>query len=405
MPKKKPKTNLRLSPKEIDLLESQWKSTADSLRKESLKKKASFAPPPLKLRILKALKEDGFQQFLNKKFPTGKVKNPNPRTQRIHPTLALSTALKMKSFREQMREEYEASKREKEVHTRGVSKIELDPKRYEKVWIEGYSAGEAFFGDEFNEVLKSHGLTTHDLLDLSGVSALPDLGKHVRRVSLEYGSDKKYPFVKVALSFKEGSPVNVWKREILFEVQDGKTVIDINNDELFLKEGAPEGLGTKILAHQIASARKAGVRSIQCIAFRNDDDKTIAKANGYYVWPLLGYESESFPPDHEDFDPSTMKDRGKCPARRVEKKGRSYVEKESLKQSIVDYFEETYGREMNSMRDFMLDDTLRYWWLKHGSTFNAVFDLSDRSKSLDFFNDYTEAKAKKKGLSVKELLS
>lgn len=115
----------------------------------------------------------------------------------------------------------------------------------------------------------------------------------------------------------------------------GRTII--RNERLFLRPEAPAGLGTRILAHQVRSAALLGVAYLEATAIRGP------LANGYYTWPLLGFDGSL-----SDATRRALPDRLRSA------------------RSLHDLFGSPGGAE---------------WWRLHGETIDVHFDLSSRSLS------------------------
>jgi hypothetical protein len=73
----------------------------------------------------------------------------------------------------------------------------------------------------------------------------------------------------------------------LWKTEEGPVIF---NTKMYLDDKAPAGMGTRILAHQVAAGRALGVASITTSATRDEG------LNGYYTWPRLGFDGAL--PDH-----------------------------------------------------------------------------------------------------------
>lgn len=122
------------------------------------------------------------------------------------------------------------------------------------------------------------------------------------------GHPVEYADLAALAGAPDGSKLRVWpqggpnsgdgtdRREInlavdhpLVEVQgrrlfrDGDQVV-LSAEALFLKDNAPAGFGTHMLARMVDAAARVGVDRIDTDAIRD------SHANGYYTWPRLGYD-------------------------------------------------------------------------------------------------------------------
>lgn len=69
----------------------------------------------------------------------------------------------------------------------------------------------------------------------------------------------------------------------------GQTVI--KNDLFMVKDSAPAGIGTRVLAREVVAARKLGINTIQTFAARYISPKGTSNYYGYKVWPKLGFDT------------------------------------------------------------------------------------------------------------------
>lgn len=153
---------------------------------------------------------------------------------------------------------------------------------------------------------------------------------------------------------------------------DGEGKVYIYNDTLNLKPTAPKGLGTKILASQIASAMKMGAKYLSCEAYRDTERPEWV---GYKVWPKMGYDGEV---------PETVSN--KLPPKLTKAMKGAGAEKPW---KVSDLYRTPGGQD---------------WWEENGESFKAKFDLSEDSHSMMVFQAYLEKVAKRTGTSTKDLL-
>jgi hypothetical protein len=125
----------------------------------------------------------------------------------------------------------------------------------------------------------------------------------------------------------------------------------LHNDYLRLKPDAPEGLGTRIFAHQVKAAVAANFARIETFAAGS---ASTPRWNGYYTWPRLGYDAALTP-----------------------------AETESLPADLS---------QATTVLDLMATEPGRAWWKQHGSERKMVFDLTPGSRSLGMLGQYLQDK-------------
>jgi hypothetical protein len=108
------------------------------------------------------------------------------------------------------------------------------------------------------------------------------------------------------------------------------------------------GLGLSMFSRQVIATTLLGVHCIELIAGRRNDE------NGYYTWPRFGFE-------------------GVLPA--------------SVRRELPIGLDDA-----RTVLDLMESERGRTWWLEHGTTIHAVFDLTLGSRSLDVLQRYQRMK-------------
>lgn len=136
----------------------------------------------------------------------------------------------------------------------------------------------------------------------------------------------------------------------VYRDDDGRTAI--YNESLRMREAAPRGVGTRVLAHQVRGAQRVGVAYLTLDA----EGRAGSPFNGYYTWARLGFN-------------------GPIPER--------------VRAALA-----TGPPELRNAADIL--DLLALpggvqWWRRHGSTFAGVFDLRPGSRSLTTLAAYTES--------------
>ena len=126
----------------------------------------------------------------------------------------------------------------------------------------------------------------------------------------------------------------------------------IHNDLLILREDAPKGFGTRILASQVRAARALGVTQLDLVAGGDADTRQRRGGmNGYYTWPSLGFVGT------------------------LDRHIRSHARSSGLALPA----RATTAHLLASVEG-------KAWWLKNGETLEMAFDLRDGSYSMDTLN-------------------
>lgn len=118
-----------------------------------------------------------------------------------------------------------------------------------------------------------------------------------------------------------------------------------------VKEDAPSGLATRILARQVWYAQKMGIVQIDVNAYGAPGTPW----NGYYTWPRLGFEAE--------FDAGD--------------------------QSVIGLF---FSKGIQTLQDLMEAPGGAEWWKESGWSKDATFDLREGSRSLTMHQRYLKSK-------------
>ena len=240
-----------------------------------------------------------------------------------------------------------------------IPKVDLKVDRYAK------SALNATPHDLSSSVVsafsKTKPLTSSGMADILGTPVLTNSGG-------KYDTHVDYGLVMVS-----GPHITHMRRALKIDSKTGDPYI--YNDTLVLASNAPKGLGTKIFANQVANAKEHGVKYIKCEAFRN---RMSSMWVGYKVWPKLGYDGE-IPLNGERTDngapmsEESIKDFHKTMAPKIKAAG----------------FKEPYMVSHLLMVDGGAD-----WWDEHGESFDAKFDLTEGSHSMQTLAAYLAEKAK-----------
>lgn len=128
--------------------------------------------------------------------------------------------------------------------------------------------------------------------------------------------------------------------------RDGKPFL--YNQNLYLQDSAPEGLGTRVFATQVHAARDLGIGTIELDASRG------AGVNGYYTWPRLGADADLY-----------TAERSRLPAGLA---------------------------GATRISDLMRTQPGRDWWKANGVSMDVVFDTSPTSLSSKILSGYLAKK-------------
>jgi hypothetical protein len=122
------------------------------------------------------------------------------------------------------------------------------------------------------------------------------------------------------------------------------------NEFLRLRDDAPPGVGTRMLAHQVREAQAMGVIYL----YADAEGSPHGTMNGYYTWARLGFDG---------YIPAAVRNR-------LPPDSRDAV-------YVLDLLERPESAA---------------WWRRHGRTFAGTFDLREGSRSLAVLRAYTESR-------------
>jgi hypothetical protein len=157
----------------------------------------------------------------------------------------------------------------------------------------------------------------------------------------------------------DGTKVSVQGNEIKVEGEGGfymeRTISGTSISADYFTVGSYyKGQGTEIVSQMIRQARERGFTDISVSAA----GKLGGSMNGYYTWPLMGY----------DRDISGM------------------TKEDEIRQNFPD---------VETMQDLFDAPGGRDWWFVNGSSTSLEFDLSDGSRSMQVLERYLNEKRKK----------
>lgn len=130
--------------------------------------------------------------------------------------------------------------------------------------------------------------------------------------------------------------------------RDPEDRVAIRNELLIVRDEAPEGVGVRLLALQVRAARALGLAYLSAYAAGGPGSPFV----GYSVWPRLGYNGPI---------PSAVR-------RRLP----------------LEY------QDARDLLDLLVRPGGAVWWRRHGTGFEATFDLGAGSRSLAVLAAYME---------------
>jgi hypothetical protein len=156
--------------------------------------------------------------------------------------------------------------------TKGIESETTDP--------ENAPRGMFNVGEGVDSVLEKSNLKLSDIINITGMSALPKLDScKITKSETEMG---------VLCAIAKSPQIERTVRKLHFDEKTGQ-LTKIQNYELQLnKELQGQGIATQILLKQAPHVFNAGVDTITCEAARIDSIGVV----GYYVWPLLGFDGD-----------------------------------------------------------------------------------------------------------------
>jgi GNAT superfamily N-acetyltransferase len=178
-----------------------------------------------------------------------------------------------------------------------------------------------------------------------------------------------------------GPGVGSMSRTITFD-DEGKPK-SISNSLFKVKGRRGRGIGTKMLATQVAMAREFGFEYISTQAAGSYYDRTY---KGYYAWPALGY-SAAFPDSSWSSLPPELK------AKILE----VYPRKEGQ-------LEVEMPRGLDFVHVMAAGKEVRDWWRRYGRGRRMTFPLGEDSLSVKALTKYAREKAEAAGVGADEFL-
>ncbi len=132
--------------------------------------------------------------------------------------------------------------------------------------------------------------------------------------------------------------------------RDGEQRTAMYNEFMRLRDDAPDGVGTRIFAHQVKAAREMGISYLVTDA----EGSPAGTLNGYYTWARLGFNGE-IPQQVREMLPPSL----------------------SNVSDILDLMSRVGGPR---------------WWRANGRGFFGTFDLREGSDSLVALHEYTSSR-------------
>ncbi len=140
------------------------------------------------------------------------------------------------------------------------------------------------------------------------------------------------------------------ERVLWRDADTGKLILMWNEQFFLLPEWQRQGLGARSLAIQLSTARRLRIPFVGCLAAGRFD----SAMNGYYTWPLLGFDAELDETDIERLPPGLA--------------------------------------HCTSLNELFLEDGGAEHWRRHGKPMAVFFDLEPHSTSWAILTEYMEAK-------------
>ena len=174
----------------------------------------------------------------------------------------------------------------------------------------------------------------------------------------------------------------------------------IDNQYFGLKEKGT-GKGTQIFENQVQEASKKGFKRLETVA------SSERGKNGYYTWARLGYiptlEQDILKQFKESLLNTFIKDNlVSIPEKssRFKIKGSNFTYSKKEAKIVLERVFLRENRNMNSFAELLSTERGRFLWKEYGFGFNAKFDLTPGSYSMNLLKNYIEEKKNKieKGL-------
>ena len=217
--------------------------------------------------------------------------------------------------------------------------------------------------------LEDRGLTPESAIRLTGLQALAD----DPTVEIDTNFDRERIVspdtneientVLVASTFKGKNPDgSEWQGKQIRRLESGR----LYNSEFFLSDNAPEGVGLKVLAAQVAEARTRYDR-IDATAAGEKGDKYF---NGYYTWPRMGFDASV------GYQGDLGRALDETPLAWRQAHGLADAEGNSVSRfSLLDLMSTKEGRDL---------------WREYGGERKVSFDLRDGSPSREALSRYLD---------------
>lgn len=218
----------------------------------------------------------------------------------------------------------------------GPTDARAQPRALQKLWP-AYSRAKVVFpvGEQYQVESAARRLFGNTLRawEYSGIAGAPDDAT----VELSAYHDE--------LSIEVSDPPAGRYRGFLYVRRAGKGLVIVKAGfHIHVQSMQRKGLGLRIFHRQLENARNLGVRRIEIVAGRRDDE------NGYYTWPRFGFN-------------------GLLP---------NYI-KRQLPVGLD---------HASTVLDLMESEGGRLWWKRYGKTIELAFDMADDSRSRRVFGRY-----------------
>ncbi len=156
------------------------------------------------------------------------------------------------------------------------------------------------------------------------------------------------------ITFQTTGPGGSYMNQRRIRKRNGDLIMD---NEVFevVTDHRGQGIGTRVFARQVDTARALGIKEITTLA---EGNIATSRSNGYYTWPRLGY----------NFEPSISEDN-------------------LFRTRISD----EWGRDM-SLHELFDQPGGAEWWKQNGGALDLVFDPAQGSPHSQRLNAYLESR-------------
>lgn len=182
-------------------------------------------------------------------------------------------------------------------------------------------------------------------------------------------------------------------REIKYDRRLGGAYVKNESFELHDRGERGGGLGLEVFALQVEACRRAGVKRLRCHAAGDVATNLNGGFNGYYTWPLFGYDQavEDFPdPIRSRIEQHFPEAASVLDVMATAEVKLSDKDMATAKRRLADV-DRVLGKPARERAKI----TGREWWLAFGDEVeSAEFDLADGSRSMERFAKHLAGKGR-----------